>query len=109
MNFSEPGQTEGIETAPRSTVTSSDNPGLARQVMPADDKDRESMAIANNISDLIGNTPLVRLRRASEESGATIVGKLESFNPAGSVKDRIGLSMIDAAERAGLVTPGRTT
>jgi cysteine synthase A len=67
------------------------------------------MAIANNISDLIGNTPLVRLRRASEQSGATIVGKLESFNPGGSVKDRIGLSMIDAAEKAGLITPGKTT
>ena len=67
------------------------------------------MAIADNISDLIGNTPLVRLRRASEETGATIVGKLESFNPAGSVKDRIGLSMIDAAEKAGVITPGKTT
>ena len=67
------------------------------------------MAIAKNISDLIGNTPLVRLRRASEETGATIVGKLESFNPAGSVKDRIGLAMIDAAEQAGLIAPGKTT
>ncbi|HJW74500.1 MAG TPA: cysteine synthase A [Thermoleophilia bacterium] len=67
------------------------------------------MAIANDISELIGNTPLVRLRRASEETGATVVGKLESFNPAGSVKDRIGLSMIDAAEEAGLITPGKTT
>jgi len=67
------------------------------------------MAIADNIADLIGNTPLVRLRRASEQSGATIVGKLESFNPGGSVKDRIGLSMIDAAEKAGLITPGKTT
>jgi cysteine synthase len=67
------------------------------------------MAIANDISDLIGNTPLVRLRRASEETGATIAGKLESFNPAGSVKDRIGLSMIDAAEKTRLITPGETT
>jgi cysteine synthase A len=67
------------------------------------------MAIADNISDLIGSTPLVRLRRASEETGATIVGKLESFNPGGSVKDRIGLSMIDAAEKAGVIAPGKTT
>ncbi len=67
------------------------------------------MAIADNISDLIGSTPLVRLRRASEETGAMIVGKLESFNPGGSVKDRIGLSMIDAAEKAGVITPGKTT
>jgi cysteine synthase A len=67
------------------------------------------MAIADNISDLIGNTPLVRLRRASEQTGATIAGKLESFNPAGSVKDRIGLAMIDAAEKAGVITPGTTT
>ncbi|MFA4966566.1 MAG: pyridoxal-phosphate dependent enzyme, partial [Thermoleophilia bacterium] len=56
------------------------------------------MKIANDITELIGGTPLVRLRGVSERSGATIVGKLESFNPGGSVKDRIGLSMLDAAE-----------
>ena len=67
------------------------------------------MRIAGSISDLIGGTPLVSLRRASEESGATIVGKLESFNPGGSVKDRIGLAMLEAAEKAGLSTPGKTT
>jgi cysteine synthase len=67
------------------------------------------MKIAGSINDLIGRTPLVHLRRVSEESGATIVGKLESFNPGGSVKDRIGLSMLDAAERDGLITPGKTT
>jgi len=63
---------------------------------------------ANNISDLIGHTPLVKLQRLSNESGATILGKLESFNPGGSVKDRIGLSMIDAAERDGKLTPGKS-
>jgi len=63
---------------------------------------------ANNISDLIGHTPLVKLQRLSDESGATILGKLESFNPGGSVKDRIGLSMIEAAEREGKLTPGRS-
>ncbi|HEX5642511.1 MAG TPA: cysteine synthase A [Thermoleophilia bacterium] len=67
------------------------------------------MKIAEDITALIGGTPLVRLRALSERSGATIVGKLESFNPGGSVKDRIGLSMIDAAEEAGLISPDRTT
>jgi cysteine synthase A len=65
--------------------------------------------IADDIAELIGGTPLIRLKKGSEESGAEIVGKLESFNPGGSVKDRIGLSMIDAAERAGLITPDKTT
>jgi cysteine synthase A len=67
------------------------------------------MAYAENISDLIGGTPLVKLQALSADSGATILGKLESFNPGGSVKDRIGLSMIDAAEEAGLIVPGKTT
>ena len=67
------------------------------------------MNIADDISKLIGGTPLVRLRTLSERSGATIVGKLESFNPGGSVKDRIGLSMIEAAEAEGRIAPGRTT
>lgn len=63
--------------------------------------------IADSIIDLIGRTPLVRLR-IGEDTGATILGKLESFNPAGSVKDRIGLAMIDTAEREGLLTPGQS-
>ena len=67
------------------------------------------MNIAGDITELIGGTPLVRLRGLSERSGATIVGKLESFNPGGSVKDRIGLSMLDAAEQAGLIAPDKTT
>ena len=67
------------------------------------------MNIAGDITELIGGTPLVRLRGLSERSGATIVGKLEYFNPGGSVKDRIGLSMLDAAEQAGLIAPGKTT
>jgi cysteine synthase A len=65
--------------------------------------------IADDITSLIGGTPLVRLRALSERSGATIVGKLESLNPGGSVKDRIGLAMIDAAEQGGAIGPGRTT
>ncbi len=67
------------------------------------------MKVAGNVTELIGHTPLVRLARLSDESGATIVGKLESFNPGGSVKDRIGLAMLDAAERDGGIAPGRTT
>jgi cysteine synthase A len=63
------------------------------------------MKIANSVTDLIGNTPLVRIRRLSEGSVADVVAKLEFYNPAHSVKDRIGASMIDAAEQAGLVKP----
>ena len=66
------------------------------------------MPIADSITELIGRTPLVRLHGVSEEAGATILGKLESMNPAGSVKDRIGLAMIEAAEAEGLIAPGRS-
>ena len=63
--------------------------------------------IYNNITELVGNTPLVRLNRVND-THATVVAKLEFFNPASSVKDRIGLAMIEAAERAGTITPGTT-
>jgi cysteine synthase len=63
------------------------------------------MKIADDITKLIGNTPLVRLNRIAAGAGATVVAKLESFNPASSVKDRIGVAMIEAAERAGRVRP----
>ncbi len=67
-----------------------------------------AMAITESMTDLIGGTPLVRLSRLSEGTGATILGKLESANPAGSVKDRIALAMVEAAERDGLLTPGES-
>jgi cysteine synthase A len=61
------------------------------------------MTIANSVTDLIGNTPLVRVRRIGDGAKADIVAKLEFYNPAHSVKDRIGAAMIDAAEKAGLI------
>ncbi len=68
------------------------------------------MKIANNITELVGKTPLVRLNSIPFAEGclAQIVVKLESMNPASSVKDRIGVNMINAAERAGLIAPGKT-
>ncbi|HEY3283449.1 MAG TPA: cysteine synthase A [Armatimonadota bacterium] len=61
------------------------------------------MKVASDITQLMGGTPLVKLNRLAEGLGATVLGKLESFNPAGSVKDRIGVAMIEAAEREGKI------
>lgn len=64
--------------------------------------------VANNILELIGDTPIVKLNKVVEENSAEIYGKLESFNPLSSVKDRICLSMINAAEKDGKIKPGDT-
>ncbi|MBN9695883.1 MAG: cysteine synthase A [Zoogloea sp.] len=63
------------------------------------------MRIANNVAELIGNTPLVKLNKLAPKNGATLALKLEFFNPAHSVKDRIAAAMLDAAEAAGLIKP----
>jgi cysteine synthase len=68
-----------------------------------------SVEIPSNPADLIGNTPLVWLRRIAPDCRAELIAKLEVGNPAGSVKDRIGVAMIDAAEAAGEIEPGKTT
>src|SRR5574342_65854 len=64
--------------------------------------------IADNVLDLVGDTPLVRLNRVVPADSAEILGKMESLNPAGSVKDRIALNMIETAEREGRLKPGST-
>jgi cysteine synthase A len=68
----------------------------------------ETMKVSNNINSTVGSTPLVRLNAVADGLGADILAKLEFFNPLGSVKDRIGVSMIEAAEEKGLINPETT-
>ena len=65
--------------------------------------------LPDNLSDIVGNTPMVRLTRLLPDAAAGLFAKLEMFNPGGSVKDRIGVAMIEAAEAEGIIEPGRTT
>jgi cysteine synthase len=66
------------------------------------------MNVYNNIAELIGNTPLVRLQRVADSNGAAVYLKMESQNPSGSVKDRAAFNMIAEAEKSGLLKPGST-
>ena len=68
----------------------------------------EKIKIANDITELIGNTPLVRLNKVTEGCAAEVIAKLEFYNPMASVKDRIGLAMIESAEKAGKLKKGKT-
>src|SRR3989440_4556699 len=70
---------------------------------------RRGADVPDNLADLVGDTPLVRLTRLAPSCGADLIAKLEAYNPAGSVKDRIGVAMIEAAEAEGRIEPGRTT
>jgi cysteine synthase A len=65
--------------------------------------------IAADATEMVGNTPLVRLARFAKNTPGTLIGKIEAFNPGFSVKDRIGKAMIEDAEQAGIITPGKTT
>src|SRR5919205_3981720 len=67
-----------------------------------------AVEISASILDLVGNTPLVRLNRVTEGIAATVLAKVEYFNPGGSVKDRIALKMVEEAERSGALQPGGT-
>jgi cysteine synthase A len=68
----------------------------------------EIVKIYNNITEIFGNTPLVKLNRITDGSSATVLAKLEFYNPTSTVKDRIGIAMVDAAEKSGQLKPGGT-
>src|SRR5581483_6148357 len=74
----------------------------------ADARDRRDMQVADSLLDLVGHTPLVRLKRVGADLACDLIAKVELFNPGGSVKDRPAIAMIDDAERQGLLKPGGT-
>ncbi len=77
--------------------------------MDAPAPSRSRLVIPANVADLVGNTPMVSFTRMVGDLGVELIGKLEAYNPAGSVKDRIGIAMIEAAEAEGRIEPGVTT
>src|SRR5689334_1515641 len=70
---------------------------------------QKPIGIPGNVSQLVGGTPMVALPRFTEGVDAEVIAKLEGLNPAGSVKDRIGVAMIEAAEQQGKIEPGKST
>jgi len=64
--------------------------------------------IYDNITEVFGNTPLVKLNKVTDGAKATVLAKLEFYNPSSSVKDRLGIAMVDAAEKSGALKPGGT-
>ncbi len=80
--------------------------GVSRPAILGETMERKG--IANDITELVGNTPIVRLNKISAGLGATVLCKLESFNPCSSIKDRIGVNMVDAAEKSGALKKGGT-
>jgi cysteine synthase A len=77
--------------------------------MDAQAPSRSRLVVPANVADLVGNTPMVSFTRMVGDLGVELIGKLEAYNPAGSVKDRIGIAMIEAAEAEGRIEPGVTT
>ena len=71
-------------------------------------KSLEGVQYFESILDTVGNTPLVRLRKVAANLPCPVLAKVETFNPGGSVKDRIGMAMVEAAEREGRLKPGGT-
>src|ERR1700682_3838482 len=95
-----------FQAAVESYTLSDDSRGTPNPLQEETERWRE-MNIYSDITKTIGRTPLVRLNKLTAGMPGTVLAKMEGFNPCHSVKDRIGVSMIDAAEKAGQITPGK--